>query len=119
MTIRPIDCEGRSDPAFWIGRLSIGTWPSFDNRDPAGLIEVRPFCLGIWHGKSFAAHHVPNPELMFLVGFGTDGNPKIPFHALDVSLHDERVALILVGGNLVERSDEANAGLDGQDSALE
>jgi hypothetical protein len=63
---------------------------------------------------------IANPKLVLLVGFRAYGHfEPAAGHVVHRSIEDQRVSLVLMGWDLIERPDQADASLDADNPACE
>jgi hypothetical protein len=92
----------------------------FYELESTDLVEPRPFCFRIWHKYSLAPYCVADAELVLLVGFGADSHIEpVAVRASCFSIKDKRISLVLMGRDLIERPDQADASLDADNPACE
>ena len=92
----------------------------FDELEPTDLVELRPFCLWFRNRDSHSLDGVADTKLVLFVGFGAYGHFEMGVgNAVDLSAKDQSVSLVLMGWDLIERPDQADASLDADNPACE
>ena len=119
MPLLTVLLEERCDAAGRTWWQSIGLRPLHDLKS-SDLVELRPLCFGVRNSESLTPDCVADAKDVLLVGFWPDGHfEPVTGHAIDLSIKDQHVSLVLMGWDLIEGTDQADASLDADNCASE
>lgn len=111
--------QRRGDAAVRTRRPIARAYP-FDELESTDPVELRPFCFGIRNGDRMTSDRVADAKLVLLVGLGADGYfEPVARRTIYLSVEDQRISLVLMGRDLIERTDQTDASLDTDNPACE